>query len=154
MLSGGREHTSFVTVASNLGMDPNTAENWQRGFDLGASFEASGLVPKVIDLSTRNVGKLIESYGVFKKNVGTENLSYNFKSDEDIIHFNKHYDEFINVFGIKNYSLQDYVNDTRLVIQHGIYAPGLNAYVAIAGGRGSAKGIIVGLIKPVFFLEK
>jgi hypothetical protein len=81
------------------------------------------------------------------------------------LHFNKHYEEFKEVFGFKNYSVQDYVNDANLVIKNGTYVPELNAYVTIAGGRGTAKGLIAGLdrvtkeittlhLKPVSFLEK
>src|SRR5690606_19290415 len=37
--------------------------------------------------------------------------AYQFKLGEDIVHFNKHYEEFKEVFGFENYTVQDYVND-------------------------------------------
>lgn len=69
------------------------------------------------------------------------------------------------MFGYKNYTIANYLEDANLVIKNGTYVPELNAYVSIAGGKGTAKGLVVGLdrttneittfhLKPVSFLEK
>ena len=49
------------------------------------------------------------------------------------------------MFGFEKYTVEDYVRDANLVIKNGVYSPELNAYVAVAGGRGGAKAIIAGL---------
>ncbi|AXH00905.1 hypothetical protein DVJ83_17490 (plasmid) [Deinococcus wulumuqiensis] len=67
------------------------------------------------------------------------------KAGQDIAHFNKHGDEIANALGLKSYDLATYLDDARMVIKNGTFAPELNAYVQIIGGKGSAKVMMVGL---------
>ncbi len=76
------------------------------------------------------------------KRIKTERV---FKHGEDLIHFEKHGAEISQTLGYENYSLSQYVQDANHVIANGTYVPELNAYVSIAGGTGSAKGLMVGL---------
>ncbi|WP_394324900.1 RHS repeat-associated core domain-containing protein [Pseudomonas chlororaphis] len=87
-----------------------------------------------------------------------------FKPGEDIIHFEKHGAEIAETLGYENYSLKQYISDANSVVRNGTFVPELNAYVAIPGGTGSAKGLLVGLdrktgeittlhLKPVSFFE-
>jgi hypothetical protein len=106
---------------------------------------------------------LIIASGCF---VGGESVvKYSFKAGQAEIHFQKHLQEFEKVFDFKNYTIEDYVKDANLVIKDGTYSSDLNAYVAVAGGKGSAKAIIAGLdrstneittlhLKPVSDLQK
>jgi hypothetical protein len=82
------------------------------------------------------------SFTISKK---AESLEYKFKPGLDIEHYEKHLDQFEKVFGFENYTLEDYIHDANLVIKNGKYVPELHGYVAIAGGKGYAKGIFVGL---------
>lgn len=72
--------------------------------------------------------------------------------------------EIGQTLGHENYSLDQYVADANSVIRNGTFAPELNGYVAIPGGTGSAKGLLVGVdratgeittmhLKPVSFFE-
>ena len=90
---------------------------------------------------------------------------YSFKAGQAEAHFQKHFKEFEDVLGFKNYSVEKYINDANLVIKNGRYAPELHAYVAVAGGKGYAKAIIAGLdratneittlyLKRVSYLER
>lgn len=67
-----------------------------------------------------------------------------FKAGQDAIHFGKHGAEIAKQLGTKNYSAAQYVDDANWVIQNGKFAPEINAYVSVAGGQGSAKGLMVG----------
>jgi hypothetical protein len=88
-----------------------------------------------------------------------------FKTGEDAIHFAKHGEEIAKQLGIKNYSAAQYVDDANWGIQYGKFAPEINAYVSVAGGRGGAKGLMVGIdrvtgeittmhLRPVSFFER
>ncbi|WP_256576759.1 MULTISPECIES: RHS repeat-associated core domain-containing protein, partial [unclassified Pseudomonas] len=68
-----------------------------------------------------------------------------FKPGEDVRHFEKHGEEIKQTLGEDNYTLEQYVADANSVIRNGTFAPELNAYVAIPGGTGSAKGLLVGV---------
>ena len=95
---------------------------------------------------------------------GANSTSRAFKTGEDVIHFEKHGSEIGQTLGYENYSLGQYVKDANSVIANGTFAPELNAYVSIAGGTGSAKGLMVGIdratgeittmhMKPVSWFE-
>lgn len=68
-----------------------------------------------------------------------------FKQGEDVRHFEKHGEEIGQTLGHENYSLEQYIADANSVIRNGTFAPELNAFVAIPGGVGSAKGLLVGV---------
>ena len=68
-----------------------------------------------------------------------------FKPGEDVRHFEKHGEEIGQTLGHDNYTLEQYVADANSVIRNGTFAPELNAFVAIPGGIGSAKGLLVGV---------
>ena len=72
-------------------------------------------------------------------------LSYTFKADEAVIHFNKHADEIMRAFGKSSYNLKQYIKDANYVIKYGNYVPELNGYVKLIGGKGSAKYAFVGI---------
>jgi uncharacterized protein RhaS with RHS repeats len=87
-----------------------------------------------------------------------------FKPGEDVRHFEKHGEEIGQTLGHDNYTLEQYVADANSVIRNGTFTPELNAYVAIPGGVGSAKGLLVGVdratgeittmhLKPISFFE-
>ena len=73
------------------------------------------------------------------------NADRKFKPGEDVGHFEKHGEEIGQTLGHENYSLEQYVADAKSVIRNGTFAPELNGYVAIPGGTGSAKGLLVGI---------
>jgi RHS repeat-associated protein len=87
-----------------------------------------------------------------------------FKPGEDTRHFEKHGEEIGQSLGDDKYTLEQYVADANSVIRNGTFAPELNAFVAIPGGVGSAKGLLVGVdrvtgeittmhLKPISFFE-
>ncbi|RWD29385.1 MAG: hypothetical protein EOS34_28075 [Mesorhizobium sp.] len=68
-----------------------------------------------------------------------------FKAGEDVIHFERHAAEIAGQLGFEGYTVSKYVDDANWVIQHGQFAPEINAYVSVVGGKGSAKGLMVGV---------
>ncbi|WP_146172040.1 RHS repeat-associated core domain-containing protein [Pseudoduganella armeniaca] len=87
-----------------------------------------------------------------------------FKTGEDVLHFQKHGSEIAHALGYQKYTVSQYVEDANAVLRTGTFVPELNAYVAIPGGTGSAKGLLVGLdratgeittmhMKPVSWFE-
>ncbi|WP_271004813.1 T7SS effector LXG polymorphic toxin [Listeria seeligeri] len=69
-----------------------------------------------------------------------------FKSSETLNeHYGKHHKEIMDALDLKEYSINDYVNDANHVINTGKYVPELNGYVKLVGGKGKAKFAFVGL---------
>jgi len=68
-----------------------------------------------------------------------------FKADEAVVHFEKHGKSIMNALGESSYNLGQYVNDANHVIRTGTWAPEMNAFVKLIGGRGTAKFAVVGL---------
>ncbi|MBC1579823.1 hypothetical protein HCJ21_09945 [Listeria seeligeri] len=69
-----------------------------------------------------------------------------FKSSETLNeHYGKHHKEIMDALDLKEYSINDYVNDANHVINTGKYVPVLNGYVKLVGGKGKAKFAFVGL---------
>lgn len=74
-----------------------------------------------------------------------ESAALKFKPGQDLVHYQKHRERFFRAFGDYSYNLKNYVEDANFVVKNGTYVPELNAYVKIAGGRGDAKVVFVGL---------
>lgn len=70
---------------------------------------------------------------------------YQFKSGQDKLHFDKHFRHIAEALGDSTYNLKDYLTDANWVIQNGTFSSELNGYVALVGGKGSAKAAFVGI---------
>ncbi|WP_169055905.1 T7SS effector LXG polymorphic toxin [Bacillus pumilus] len=81
---------------------------------------------------------------VKKTTTGADDL-IKFKGDQAIIHYEKHSKEIMDAMGKNQYNIKNYLKDANHVIHKGRYAPELNGYVRLIGGKGSAKYGFVGL---------
>ncbi|MCF7617108.1 hypothetical protein L3137_07415, partial [Bacillus sonorensis] len=101
---------------------------------------------KVDEVSKIEKGsRTVEAVSKVEKNTENSSKLIKFRSNEDILHFEKHAQEIKDAMGKKLYNFKNYLEDANHVIKNGKYVPELNGYVKLIGGKGSAKYGFVGL---------